>query len=137
MIQQAVYRNRTSYAEANLVTGDYHSGPLSIYMPFGSFGVLALLAFIITSIRGLYLNYRYGREELRMVNRFLFAYFCARVIFFFGAFGAISADFYMLAGAVGLSMALNKGICRKPILVPKPVQFRGNLQLRAAPSSAA
>ncbi|HEY0549330.1 MAG TPA: hypothetical protein VGF13_06975, partial [Verrucomicrobiae bacterium] len=135
--QQAVERGRASYTEASLVTGDYHSGPLSIYIPFGSFGVLAVLAFMITSMRGLYLNYRYGREELRTVNRFLYAYFCARVIFFFAAFGAISADFYMLAGSVGLSVALNNGICRKPVVVPKPVRFRGDLELRGAPSGAA
>jgi hypothetical protein len=135
--QQAVSRGRASYSEASLVTGDYHSGPLSIYIPFGSFGVLALLAFMATSMRGLYLNYRHGPEELRTINRFLYAYFFARVIFFFAAFGAIASDFYMLAGSVGLSVALNKGICRKPVVVPRPVRFRGDLELRGAPSGAA
>ena len=131
LTQQAVRRNRASANAGAILSGDYHSGPLSVYIPFGVFGSLAFVAFLGVSIRALSLNYRYGRPELRMLNRFLFAYFTGRVIFFVVAFGSISGDLYLLTGTVGLSVALNRGICRKPVQAPKPVQFRGNLRLRA------
>lgn len=129
--QQATLRGRSHHSEGVKLTGDYHSGPLSIYMPFGAFGSLAFLIFLGVSIRALYLNYRYGSEELRTLNRFLFAYFCGRVIFFFAAFGAFASELYIFTGAIGFSVALNKGICRKPALVPMPVRIRGDLELRS------
>ena len=103
-----------------------------MYIPFGVFGSLAFVAFLTVALRALLLNYRYGAPELRMLNRFLFAYFCGRVIFFVVAFGAISGELYLFTGITGMSIALNKGICRQPAAVPKPVRFRGNLQLRAS-----
>jgi hypothetical protein len=69
---------------------------------------------------------RWGHEKLKTLNRFLFAYFVTRVIFFFLAFGAISTDLFAFTGLVGLSVALNRGICRKPAaFVPAPVRLRG------------
>ena len=136
LAQQAELRRRGVHGQGQLLTGDFHSGPLSLFVPFGSFGTLAFLAFLVSAIRALYLNYRYGSDELRLINRFLFAYFCSRVIFFFAAFGALAGDFSTFAGIVGLSVALNKGICRKPVTVPRPVQFRGNLELRGSASAA-
>ena len=136
LAQQAELRNRTTHGRGHILTGDFHSGPLSLFVPFGAFGTLAFLAFLIASLRALYLNYRYGSDELRLINRFLFAYFCSRVIFFFAAFGVLAGDFAHFAGIIGFSVALNKGICRKPVLIPKPVQFRGNLELRGSASPA-
>lgn len=129
LTEQAMLRGRTPTYESALLAGDYHSGPLSIYVPLGSFGFLAFLVFAITSLRGLYLNYRYGNEELRTINRFMFAYFCGRLIFFFAAFGALAYDLYIFTGIIGLSVALNKGICRKPAAQPQPIIFRGRLAL--------
>lgn len=127
LAQEAQRRQMVPDDETALVTGDYHSGPLSLYVPLGSFGAIAFLAFLIASLRGLYLNYRYGCEELRKINRFLFAYFAARVIFFFAIFGGFYSDLYQFVGVVGLGLAFNKGICRKPALAPKPVTFHGPL----------
>jgi hypothetical protein len=132
LTEQANLRGRSQHTEGALVTGDYHSGPLSVYVPFGVFGSLAFLVFLGVSLRALYLNYRYGREEVRTLNRFLFAYFLGRAIFFFGAFGALPSDLYQFTAAIGFGIALNKGICRKPVTVPMPVRVRGNLQLRPA-----
>jgi len=136
LTEMAVERRQISGYEGAIVTQDYHNGPLSVYVPFGVFGCLAFLAFLGASIRALYLNYRYGNGDLIVFNRFLFAYFCARTIFFFGAFGSLYSDLSVFTGTVGLGIALNKGICRKPIVSPQPVQFRRSLQLRAARSGA-
>jgi hypothetical protein len=131
LTQQAVIRNRAPGFAGAILAGDYHSGPLSVCVPFGVFGSATFLAFLAVSLRALYLNYRYGSEELRKLNRFLFAYFLGRVFFFFLAFGALSLDLYHFTGTVGLSIALNRGICRKPAMVSTPVRIRGNLELGA------
>jgi len=131
LAHQAVLRGRTADYESSVATGDYHSGPLSTFVPFGAFGVLALLVFFSASLRALYLNYKYGDDQLKTINRFFFAYFLARVIFFFFAFGGISSDLFHFTGALGLSVALNKGICRKPAPASQPVRFRGDVGLPA------
>ncbi len=137
LASQAALRHRGNPYEGPIVAGDYHSGPLSVYMPFGSFGLLAFIAFLAASIRVLYLNWRYGAEELRILNRFLFAYFCGRTLFFFIVFGAIAFDLYHFAGTVGLSVALNNGVCRKPVKESESILFRGGQELGAVQSGAA
>jgi hypothetical protein len=132
LAQQAALRGRAAAHEAALAAGDYHSGPLSLYVPFGSFGVLAFLAFLTAGLRATLLNYRYGNPGLRNINRFLFAYFVTKVIFFFGVFGGFYGDMPQLTGLLGLCIALNGGICRKPEVVQRPVVFRGSLRLKSA-----
>jgi hypothetical protein len=55
------------------------------------------------------------------------------------AFGALSSDLFYFAGTIGLSIALNKGIYRKPQpqFTPQPVRFRNNLRLGDAQPRAA
>src|ERR1041384_7819003 len=89
-----------NYSQA-LIVGDYHNGALSLYVPFGSLGVLAFVAFLIAIIRASYLNYKYGDERLRTINRFLFAYLVARAIFFFVFFGAVNSDLPFFVGVIG------------------------------------
>ena len=137
LTQQAVLRGRSPNYAGALLSGDYHSGPLSVYVPFGSFGAAAFLIFVVCSLRALHLNYRYGSEELRLYNRFLYAYFLARIIFFLAAFGALSYELYVFTGIIGLSVALNGGVCRKPAFAPQPVSFRRNFVLRPSRSGAA
>ncbi len=96
--------------EVSVVAGDYHSGPLSILMPFGIFGLLAFLWFIVASIRLLYRNHRVSDPNLQVINTFLLSYFVARVIFYFFAFGALHNDLQALVGIVGLSIAINGGL---------------------------
>ncbi len=132
LAQQASLRGRTSYTDAVKITGDYHNGPLSVFVPFGSFGLLAFIAFLVTSLRALYLNYRYGSEELKTINRFLFAFFGTKTLFFFAIFGSLHSDMYQFVGTIGMGIALNNGICRKPAVVPMPVRVRGSLELRPA-----
>ena len=137
LADQAQLRRRTAGHESAVLVGNYHSGPLSVYVPFGIWGSVAFLAFLTVSLRALHLNYLYGSQELRTLNRFLFAFFIGRIIFFFAVFGALASDFYLFTGIVGFSIALNKGICSKPVLVPQPVQFRRDLTLRPAQAGLA
>jgi hypothetical protein len=128
--EQASSRFRTPSYQTSILVGAYHSGPLSTYVPFGVFGCLTFVLFLITSIRGLYLNCRYGSEELRTINRFLLAYFCARILTFIAVFGAFANDIGQFSSIIGLSVALNNGICRKPMPEARSVKFRRDITLR-------
>lgn len=110
--------------EGSMAAGDYHSGPLSLYIPFGSFGVLAFVSFLIASIRTLYLNYQHGDPHLKTINAFLLSMFVARSISFFFVFGAISSDLFQFTGLIGFSVALNGGVKKAPTHLavhPEPV----------------
>jgi hypothetical protein len=100
--------------EATDISGNFHSGPLSVVIPFGIWGVIALLWFWIASLRALVLNYRYGDPALRTVNIFLLSYFVARIFLFLIIFGGLSSDMFYFSATVGLSVSLNGGI-RRPV----------------------
>ena len=128
LADQAQRRGRGSHTSGAVQAGSYHSGPLTLYVPFGAPGVVAFLLFLGVSLRSLYLNYRHGDEALRTINRFMFIYFVGRVIFFFTTFGDFGGELFHFTGAVGLSMALNKGVRRPSVLAPRPVIFRDPLR---------
>jgi hypothetical protein len=94
-------------SEAVLMSGDYHNGALSVIMPFGIFGTIGFIWFLVASGRFLYQNYRSGDARLRRINTFFFAYFLSKVVFFFVIFGSLYSDLYSFAGLVGLSVSLN------------------------------
>jgi hypothetical protein len=100
--------------DVSLVAGDYHSGPLSVMIPFGIFGVLAFLWFLGASLRVLYLNMRYGEERFRTVNTGLFAIFLARTISFLFIFGGIHSDIVVLVGLIAIGVSINGGVRRAP-----------------------
>jgi len=103
------------------VVGDYHSGPLSVIIPFGIFGAIAFLWFLAAAIRVLYRNYRYGHPAYKKLNTFLFAYFIAKTIFFFVIFGGLYSELMTFTGLVGLSVSLNAGVARPMVAFqPKP-----------------
>ena len=136
LAEQAQRYMRTSNFDPFALVGNYHSGPLSVIIPFGIFGVLAFLAFLAASFRVLRLNYRYGSDQMRIYNRFFFAYFLSKVIFFFIVFGSLFSDMYVFTGLVGFSVALNHGVCRKPVLAQRPVIFRGRMEFAARSGAA-
>lgn len=106
--------------ESAKLAGDYHNGPLSVIIPLGIFGVIGFLWFLIASFRVLLNNYRYGEASLRLINTFLLAYFCTRVIIFFAIFGSIYSEMTMFVGIVGMGLAVN-GVVRRPVpAVTKP-----------------
>jgi hypothetical protein len=98
---------QTSGQDAVLVNGDYHSGPLSVIIPFGAFGTIGFLWFLVAGGRFLYRNYRFGDSRLQRINTFLFAYFLTRVVFFFLVFGSFYTELCSFTGLIGLSLSLN------------------------------
>jgi O-antigen ligase len=122
--------------EFYITTSDFHSGPLSVLIPFGVFGCIAFLWFLGAGWWALWCNYRNGDPELRLINTFLLAYFTVRGLFFLTVFGALDSEFAVFAGAVGLSVALNRGVRKRaagavaghegkpaprPAIFPRPV----------------
>jgi hypothetical protein len=94
------------------IVGNYHSGPLSVIIFLGIWGVIAVVWFWIASVRALYDNYRYGDPSLRSINTLFFAYFVVKIIIFLFVFGALDSDMGSFAGLMGLSISLNGGIRR-------------------------
>ena len=101
-----------------VVTGDYHSGPLSLIIPFGLWGVLAFGWFCWASLRYLYHNYRTGPPEWRIINTFLLSCFVGRLIFFLFVFGGFYGDLFIFTGIIGLSVSLN-GRTREISIAPE------------------
>ncbi len=100
--------------------GNYHSGPLSVAIFFGLWGIIGVLWFFISGTLALYDNYRYGDPALRTVNALIFAFFLAQVLVFLIVFGSLFSDMYKFTGLLGLSVSLNGGI-RRPVRVPAAV----------------
>ncbi len=100
-------------AAGSVLAGDYHSGPLSVIMPFGMFGVIAFIWFIGAGIKLLLQNYRFGNPALTQINRFLLAQFIAKSIFFLVIFGSLYSDLMSFTGLLGLSVCINGGMARK------------------------
>ena len=103
------------------LSGDYHSGPFSVVIPFGIWGVIAFLWFMLAGLRVVYCNYRYGDGSLRIVNTYLWASLLCLSFRFLFIVGALNSDMLMFASTIGFSVALNGGVCRP---VPQPVQAR-------------
>ncbi|HEX5400466.1 MAG TPA: O-antigen ligase family protein, partial [Verrucomicrobiae bacterium] len=115
------------------LAGDYHNGPLSVILPLGIWGAIAVLWFLIAGVWALNRNRLYGDPSLQTINTFLFAAFLTKVITFFLIVGALTSDIAVFAGYLGLSVSLNGGIRRRasnPATVPAglptplPVQSR-------------
>ena len=102
-----------------MLAGDYHSGPLTVLIQFGIWGLIAWIWLLAAGLRALYLNFRLGDGYLKDINRLLLAYFLARIVFFFVIFGSFYSDVPQFCGILGLSMSLNNGI-RRLRKVPQP-----------------
>jgi hypothetical protein len=113
LAQESVRRNLTRDYEMTILAGDYHNGPLSLLIPFGIWGLLAFLAFVVAALRVLYCNQQYGDPAIRRINIFLLAFFITKLINFLAVFGAIHLDIQAFVGIVGLSVGLNGGVAKK------------------------
>ena len=89
------------------MVGNYHNGPLSILIPFGIYGAIAFVWFLIAGLRVLHRNWKFGSPALRNVNGLLLAAFAARALFFLCVFGSLHSDMAVFVGLLGLSVALN------------------------------
>jgi hypothetical protein len=122
------------------VVGDYHSGPLSVIIPFGIFGAVGFLWFLAAALRVLHRNYRYGHPAYKKLNTFLFAYFAAKTFFFFVVFGGFYSELMTFTGLVGLSVSLNAGVARPMLALqpqprPQPLRFRPPVR-KAVPAAS-
>jgi hypothetical protein len=101
------------------LSGTYHNGPLSVVMTFGIWGVITMIWFWIASVWVLHRNYLHGNPALRTVNTFLWCAFVVKIIFFLLQGGDIAVDMLNFGGWLGLSVALNGGVCQ-PAPAPAP-----------------
>jgi O-Antigen ligase len=114
MLAQAQQFGTANSYEGSEMAGDYHSGPLSIIIPFGLFGVAGFIWFLSASVKVLRENYLFGDPSLSRVNSFLLVLFIARIIFYFLIFGSFFSDLMIFASLVGLSVSINGGVCQPP-----------------------
>jgi hypothetical protein len=118
---EASIHNTFAEDQGMALSEDFHSGPLSVIIPFGIWGAIALLWFLIAGTRVVYANYRYGDPELKTVNTFLLAAFVAQIIFFLFVAGAFNGDMLRFCGLLGLSVSFNGGMRRRaPATRPAP-----------------
>ena len=100
-------RNNVDPMAGVITAGDFHNGPLSVLVPFGLYGAIAWVWFLVAGLRMLHRNWKFGDPALRTVNGLLLASFATRVVFFFFVFGSLHSDMAIFAGLLGMSVALN------------------------------
>jgi hypothetical protein len=107
--------------ESQLLTGDYHSGPLSVLIPFGIFGSAAFLWVLIAGCRVLSWNRRFGDARLRRINNTLLSTYVAYCISFLFLFGSLHSQLCIFLGICGFSVSLNGGVKRRAAPKRRPV----------------
>ena len=105
--------------DSAILVGNFHNGPLSVLLPFGVYGVIAFVWFLVAGLRVLHRNWKFGDPALRNVNALLLAAFAARAVWFFFFFGSLHSDMATFAGFLGLGVALN-GTGVAPALAEQP-----------------
>jgi hypothetical protein len=121
--------NGADTSEAATLASDFHSGPLSLIIPLGIFGLIGFVWFLAASLRVLYHNYRHGDPQYHRLNTFLLAYFTVRVIYFFAVYGSFQTDLSIFTGLIGLSIAVNGGM-RQPAPAKAPAPNPAYLPFR-------
>lgn len=114
LAQAAARRGILKDYEPFLISGEYHSGLLTLIIPLGVWGLLGFLLLLGAGIRVLYRNYRYGDPEIKLINTLLLAYFLTKTLYYFGVFGSFYSELYVFTGLLGLSVSLNHGVCGPP-----------------------
>lgn len=109
------------------VSSDYHSGPLSVILPFGIWGTIVFLWFTYASIKVVYRNFRYGNPALQTINAFVFTTYIVSVFSFFFLAGGLADSMLGFCGVLGLSISLNNGVCRAPVRPQKNIVFKRNI----------
>ena len=100
--------------ELAIRSADYHSGFLSIIVPFGVVGTVAVFLFLIAASRVMYRNMRYSDPDIQNINTFLFSFFLGRLLYFFAFFGGIEMDLWFFASVTAISLAVNGGLKGPP-----------------------
>jgi O-Antigen ligase len=103
--------------QALALAHDFHNGPLSVVLPFGIWGVIALLWFMLAGLWVVYRNFRHGDESLRTINTYLWVSLLYASFKFIFLYGALNSDMLAFVGTIGFSIALNGGVCRPEVKV--------------------
>lgn len=139
MGKTATFHNILDAADDPLaLSSDFHSGPLSLIIPFGIWGIIAWLWYWLAGFFVVWRNYRYGDPDLRHINLFLFASFISKCFGFVFIFGSVVEDVAGFAAVIGLSIALNHGVKShvsvKSRMAAAPAPAIGNQILPARPA---
>jgi hypothetical protein len=117
------------------LSSDFHSGPLSVVIPFGIWAVLGWLWYWAAGFWVVWRNYKYGDPELRHINIFFFASFVCKAIVFLFIFGAFQDDVGGFAALIGLSVAFNHGVMApRPVSKANPALARPRMDFPARPA---
>jgi hypothetical protein len=119
------------------VSSDYHNGMLSVILPFGIWGVLATLWFLWAGVKVMYRNMKYGNPALHTANQFLFVLFFIEAAQFASCVSGLglAGELQFFVGYLGLSIALNNGVCAPAAQPAKQVKRASKIfpHLRPAP----
>jgi len=118
-VQESLRRGFIQSYEGAMISGEFHSGPLSLLINFGLPGTVTFIAFLGAGWHVVRRNHRHSPPELLAINRFVHAFYLCRVCFFFGVYGDVGLDLAYFTGLVGVSVALNGGV-RDHIPAPAP-----------------
>ena len=132
LADESVRRGFLQSEDFAVITGDYHSGPLSVVIPLGIWGVIGFVLINIFGIRMLYLQCKYGDPDFQTINQGLLALFTVRVIYFWFFFGAVASDMATFAGILGLSLAINGAPRRQPWVSEEEEEQQDYMELEAA-----
>lgn len=102
------------------ITGDFHNGPLSVVLTFGVWGLIAFVWLQLAGLRVLYLNYKNGAPELKVLNTYLFAQYIVQLVVFWFVFGSMYSETIIFMSLAGFGVAANGGVCRQPVTQPAP-----------------
>ncbi len=132
----ATFRNNIDASQGALaLSSDFHSGPLSVVISFGLWGVLAWLWYWAAGFWVVWRNYRNGDPELRHINLYLFAAFVAKCFEFLFIIGDLVGDVGGFACLIGLSIAINHGVMRpRPVPRANPAASNPPLPFPARPA---
>jgi hypothetical protein len=137
MLQNAAEKVDASQGSLALAA-DYHNGMLSLVIPFGIWGVLAILWFLGGGLWVMYSNAKYAPPELYLANSFLMILYLWETLNFVSCFGGlqISGQLASFVGYLGMSVALNNGVCRpegEPVQeLPSVIPYRSISRTRPA-----
>ncbi|HWF19686.1 MAG TPA: O-antigen ligase family protein, partial [Verrucomicrobiae bacterium] len=119
-------------AAGSELAGDYHSGPLSLIIPFGLFGVAGFIWFYVAGFCVLHRNYKFGDPIYERINRFLLVSYLIRIFTFLFVFGSFYSDMLFFIGPIALSIALNGGVRKAVEEKPDVKPAMGRLKLAGA-----
>ncbi|MGO8837776.1 MAG: O-antigen ligase family protein [Limisphaerales bacterium] len=100
--------------QALALSADYHNGILSVVLPFGLWGLICYVWFMVAGLWVLYCNWKHGDPALQTLNLILFALCLQDFLGFASCVSGLPLNISspIWAGYVGLSVAMNNGVCR-------------------------